>query len=154
MSLSYLACCNPDTNVRERNFATRGWYFGCVPVAAESSLDELPDSSEEVGTIDVAFRVRCDAFGNARPAGVWVRTRIGDEVLDGAVSCAPYANAPLNARIEAVASLRQSELSGVDRKFGSGCFGDHRQTTAPSSRTQWCAAHRTRQVPCLFFPTP
>src|SRR5437899_7911142 len=71
MSLSYLACCNPDTNVRERNFATRGWYFGCVPVAAESSLDELPDSSEEVGTIDVAFRVRCDAFGHARPAGVW-----------------------------------------------------------------------------------
>ena len=55
MSLSYLACCNPDTNVRERNFATRGWYFGCVPVAAESSLDELPDSSEEVGTIDVAY---------------------------------------------------------------------------------------------------
>ena len=124
MSLSYLACCNPDTNVRERNFATRGWYFGCVPVAAESSLDELPDSSEEVGTIDVAFRVRCDAFGHARPAGVWVRTRIGDEVLDGAVSCAPYANAPLNARIEAVAGLRQSELSGVGPAVSGFRVGD------------------------------
>src|SRR5262249_40293511 len=114
----------PGYQCSERDFATRGWYFGCIPFAARSSPDELPDRSEEVGTIDVAFRVRCHAFGHARPAGVWVRTRIGDEVLNGAVSCAPYTTAPLDARIEAVAALVPSVLSCVGTVVSGFRVGD------------------------------
>src|SRR5262249_12014977 len=114
----------PGYQCSKRDFATRGWHFVCIRFAARPSPNELPDRSEEVGTIDVAFRVRCHAFGHARPAGVWVRTRIGDEVLNGAVSCAPYTNAPLNARIEAVAGLGQSELSGVGPAVSGFRVGD------------------------------
>src|SRR5256885_9948690 len=103
MNLSYLGVCNPHTN---RAGGTRGPLLPRTKPATRSLPDELPYCSQEIGSVEVAFRVRGNPFGHARPTGVGIRTRIGDQVLHRAVFRIPDSNAPLDARVEPVAGLR------------------------------------------------
>src|SRR5438046_1816605 len=76
-------------------------------------LHEFSNRSEEIRTVYIALGVHGNTFRHTRTTRVWIRTRIGNQVLDRTVPGASNSNAPLTARIVSIAGRRQSGLSGV-----------------------------------------
>ena len=86
-------------------------------------LHKLSDISQKIRTVHVAFRIRRDAFRQARAGCVRIRTRVRNEVFDGAVFGASDSNTALRTLVKTVTGLRQSRLSGVGPavpRFGVG----------------------------------
>src|SRR4029453_8548536 len=78
-----------------------------------SAFDELSYIHQKVGAVHVALEIDRNAFGKTRAAGIWIRTRIGNEKLDRAVFRTTNPNTAPGARVVCVSSPWKSELSRV-----------------------------------------
>src|ERR1700674_4275135 len=76
-------------------------------------FNEFSDIAKKIRAVYIALGIRGDAFRQARTAGVRIRTRIGNEILDRTIAGAPNSNASLGAQVIGITGLWQCILSGV-----------------------------------------